>query len=179
MNVKFKLEVLRASCSVKVTVKIKVTGTITDDQKSGWKTAIENKWNGKAKLLCPDPACKAACPDGYSVSFEVQWVNSGEHYVVEANSAPADGVRSVTPDISHWGVNDTIDITHEFGHMLGAPEEYFTTDGVDYTVDGVGFRAPGAGVMNNPAGNPLVRNYKLIQKHAAAVMGVSCTTQAV
>lgn len=172
-TVKFKLEALRESCSVKVTVKIKVTGTITDAQKTGWKSAIETKWSNKVKLLCPDPACREACPDGYGVSFVVEFVASGEHYVVKANNDPPDGVRSVTPDMGKWGVDDTIDITHEFGHMLGAPEQYNTINGVPY---GAG-RQAGKGVMNNPDGDPEKHNYELIRKHAAAVMGVSCTTE--
>lgn len=172
-TVKFKLEALRASCSVKVTVKIKVTGTITDAQKNGWKSAIETKWNNKVKLLCSDPACKEACPGGYAVSFVVEYVTSGEHYVVKANNDPPDGVRSVTPDMGKWGVDDTVDVTHEFGHMLGAPEQYHTING---TVYGAG-RQAGKGVMNNPAGDPEKHNYELIRKHAAAVMGVNCTTE--
>jgi hypothetical protein len=176
---KFTLAASRSPCSVKVTVKIKVTGAITAAQKAAWKSAIESKWNGKAKLVCPDPACTAACPSGYPVSVEVQYVDAGEHYTVAANSAAATATKSVTPDMGTWGVNDTVDVTHEFGHMLGAPEEYFTTNGTDFTAGGTqpGFRAPGAGVMNNPAGDPLPRNYDLIRQEAASAMGVSCTAQ--
>jgi hypothetical protein len=176
---KFTLQVSRTPCTVHVTVKIKVTGTISATQKSAWKSSIESKWNGKAKLMCPDPACATACPSGYKIIVEVQFVTSGEHYVVAANSAAAGGSRSVTPDMGTWGVNDTVDVTHEFGHMLGAPEEYFTTNGVDYTSGGTkpGFRAPGAGVMNNPAGAPLPGNYDLIRQEAGRVMGVTCTAQ--
>ncbi len=80
-----------------------------------------------------------------------------------------------------WGVDDTTDITHEFGHMLGCPEEYFTTDGTDYTAGGTksGFRDAVGGIMNNPSNDPKPANYKLIRENAAAAMGVACTVEAV
>jgi hypothetical protein len=58
--------------------------------------------------------------------------------------------------------------------MLGCPEEYFTTNGVDYTQGGrkQGFRDPGGGVMNNPAGPALARNFEFIRKQAAGLRGV-------
>ena len=180
---KFTLEASRASCSVKAIVKIKVSGTITDAQKSAWKSTIEGKWNGKAKLVCPDPSCTAACPGGYPITIEVRFVDSGEHYTVTANQPTStEGGRSGlggTTSMTGWGVNDTIDITHEFGHMLGNPEEYFTTNGVDYTAGGTksGFRDPDGGIMNNPAKDPKPSNYELIRQQAAAAMCVSCTTQ--
>lgn len=179
---KFTLVASRNPCSITVTVKIKVTGTITTAQKNAWKSAIEGKWNGKAKLVCPDPTCAAACPSGYPISVVVQYVTSGEHQAVAANTPGSGGTEGLggTNSMNGWGVNDTVDVTHEFGHMLGSPEEYFTTNGVDYTHGGTtrGFRDSGAGIMNNPAGDPLPRNYDLIRREAAAAMGVSCTVQA-
>lgn len=183
---KFTLTVERSTCKITATIKIKVTGTITAGQKSAWKSAIEAKWNNKVKLVCPDTICPGACTDGYVVAVEVLYVDSGEHYSVRANTPGAtEGGRSGlggTTSMTGWGVNDTVDITHEFGHMLGAKEEYFTTDGVDYTEGGTkrGFRDPGAGIMNNPSGDPLPRNYDLIRQKAATVMGTgaSCTTEA-
>jgi hypothetical protein len=38
--------------------------------------------------------------------------------------------------MTDWGTADRTDITHEFGHMLGNAEEYFTTNGTDYTAGG-------------------------------------------
>ena len=174
---KFTLNASRNPCSVKVTVKIKVTGTITAPQKTAWKNAIETKWNNKAKLVCPDPACAAACPGGYPISFDVQFVNSGEHFVVNANNSPPTPGRSVTPDMGTWGVNDTVDITHEFGHMIGNTEEYFTINGHQFTAPNDPARTPGGTVMNNPSGDPALRNYDVVRQEANAAMGLSCTTQ--
>ena len=182
----FTVQASRSPCSVTVTVKIKVTGTITAAQKSAWKSAIEGKWNRKAKLMCPDPSCAAACPGGYPIYVQLQYVASGEHYAVVANTPTAGATQTGTHGLGGtlsmkvWGVNDTTDVTHEFGHMLGNVEEYFTTNGVDYSDGGHkrGFRDPGGGIMNNPANNPLPKNYSLIAKAAGTAMGVTCTPQA-
>jgi hypothetical protein len=58
--------------------------------------------------------------------------------------------------------------------MLGNPEEYFTTNGKDYTDGGKkqGFRDPGAGVMNNPDGPALESNFDQIRQSAARSLGV-------
>src|SRR5262249_59343419 len=78
-----------------------------------------------------------------------------------------------TTSMVGWGTADTEDITHEFGHMLGCPEEYFTTNGVNFVPrGGQGFRDPGAGVMNNPAGRALARNFEVIRQEAATLRGV-------
>jgi hypothetical protein len=182
---KFTVTADRPGCTVKVTVKIKVTGTITDDQKAAWKSAVETKWNGKVKLLCPDSRCPAACAAGYPVSIELKYVDSGEHYEVTANAADADADGRAglggTTSMTGWGVADTIDITHEFGHMLGNPEHYFTTNGTDYSNGGTkqGFRDADGDIMNNPANDPTAVDYTLVSTKAAAAIGggTSCTAQ--
>ncbi len=170
-HAKFTVVVSRNPCAVKVIVKLKVTGAITAGQKAAWKSAIENKWNGKVKLYCEDADCANACPDGYPVTFSIEYVNRGEHQTVAAVAS--------TLDMGNWGVNDTTDVTHEFGHMMGNPEEYFTTNGVNYavTVNGVfyPFRSPNGTVMNNPANNPVARHYNVIREEAAKAMGISCS----
>jgi hypothetical protein len=79
-----------------------------------------------------------------------------------------------TTSMTDWGTGDTTDVTHEFGHMLGNPEEYFTTNGVDYTNGGSrrGFRDQGGGIMNNPADVPFERHYDTIKQNAAEMLGV-------
>src|SRR6266404_5430023 len=181
---KFRVEPSRSPCGVKVIMKLKVTGTVTDAQKAAWKSACEGKWSGKVKLKCPDPACTEACPGGYPVTVEIQWVDSGEHYTITANAAAAtEGGRSGiggTTSMTGWGVGDTTDVTHEFGHMLGNPEEYFTTDGTDYTAGGTkdGFRDADGGIMNNPSKDPKPNNFDAIKKAAASAMGSTCTVEA-
>ena len=168
---KFTVVVTRAPCAIKVIVKLKVTGAITNDQKSAWKSAIESKWNDRITLYCPDAGCAKACPDGYPVSVSIEYVTSGQHQTVIASPE--------TIDMAIWGTNDTVDVTHEFGHMLGNPEEYYTTNGTNYatTVDGAYYpaRSPNGSVMNNPANDPEPRHYDLIRQEAGKAMKIDCS----
>ncbi|MCC6537911.1 MAG: hypothetical protein IT162_10200 [Bryobacterales bacterium] len=179
---KYTLVADKQNCTVKVTMKLKVTGTVTAEQKAAWKSAIESKWNGKAYLCCT--GCN--CPRGLPITVTVEYVDSGEHYPITAQTPGAtEGGRAGlggTTSMTGWGVDDTVDITHEFGHMLGCPEEYYTTDGIDYTEGGTKLpvRDPSGGIMNNPANNPLPRNYEGIKSEAEAAMGgASCAARGV
>lgn len=184
---KYMLTVRRSACSVLLTMRLKVAGAaITDAQKAAWKAAIEGKWNGKARFVCPDRRCVGACGAGYPVTIEVTYVAANEHYVVTANNpGAASGGRAGlggTTSMTGWGVDDTVDITHEFGHMIGAPEEYFTTDGFDYRFGDPnvrGFRDPGGGNMNNPANDPASRNFRKICEQTALIFGrgMACTIE--
>jgi hypothetical protein len=176
---KFKLDVDKKNCTVTATVRIKVNGTVTEAQKTAWQTAIQNKWNNKVRFTCSGTSCK-----GFAVSVAVQYVTSGQDYTVNAQTPGAsDGGRSGlggTTGMTGWGVNDTTDTTHEFGHMLGNVEEYFTTNGVDYSDGGkkLPFRDPHGGIMNNPANDPLPANYDTIRQQTAKALGkgTTCTT---
>ena len=167
-NAKFTVIVTRNPCAVKVIVKLKVTGSITAAQKAAWKSAIEAKWNGKMTLYCPDENCAKACPDGYPVTCSIEYVNSGQDQTVVATTAP-------TKDMKFWGRNDTVDVTHEFGHMLGNPEEYYTTNGVNWAIPNFPAYNPNGSVMNNPNNDPAPRHYELIRKQAGAAMGIECS----
>lgn len=177
---KYQLVVDPAACTVAVNVRIKVTGTVTEAQKAAWKSAIERKWSNRAVFCCT--GCH--CPRGMPVTVSVVYVDSGEDYTVEAQTpgATTDGRAGLggTTGMTGWGVDDTVDVTHEFGHMLGNPEEYFTTNGHDYSNGGAqtGFRDPGGGVMNNPANNPLASNYDPIRSEVESSLGsASCSTR--
>jgi hypothetical protein len=84
-------------------------------------------------------------------------------------------VGGSTTNMGNWGANDTVDVGHEFGHMLGALDEYFTVDGVNW---GAG-RQPGGSIMNNPANNPATRHYNLVRDTVNTLLGSTCTTRAV
>jgi len=175
---KFTLVVNRSECTVRVGVKLKVRGTITGDQTAQWRSSIEGAWNNRAKLICTDPSCPQACTNGYRMVVAVQYVTSGEHhYRIRAQNPGADsGGRAGlggTTSMTRWGVNDTVDIVHEFGHMLGNCDEYHTTNGVDYTYGGTvqGFRDPEGGVMNNPANPPNANNFDFIARQVQELIG--------
>src|SRR6266567_781118 len=134
-------------CLVTATVRVRLTGTVTADQQTAWETAIEAAWSNIFKLCCP--CC--CCGGGYTIFSDIQFVTSGEHQVVNVGTS--------TSNMGNWGASDTVDVRHEFGHMLGALDEYFTVDGVNW---GAGRQATGS-IMNNPANPPEARHYDLIR----------------
>jgi hypothetical protein len=162
-HARFHVTVDEANCRVTVTLRIRINGAITAAQQAAWETAIENAWSNRFKLSC---RC-CCCTGGYTIVVDVQFVASGEHQVV--NVGPS------TTNMGNWSAADTVDIRHEFGHMLGNPEEYFTVDGVDYN----GARRADGNIMNNPANDPVAKHYDLVRAAAAQLLGTSCSTKAV
>jgi hypothetical protein len=160
---RFHVRVDEAACRVTATVRLRLVGTITAAQQTAWETAIQNAWSNIFKLCCRCCCCSA----GYTIVIDIQFVTSGEHHVVNVGTS--------TTNMTNWGAADTVDISHEVGHMLGALDEYFTVNGV---VWGPG-RQPTGAIMNNPANPPVDRHYDLVRAHAAALLGSNCTTKAV
>lgn len=158
---RFLLTLDTPNCTAHVLVRVRLVGTITAAQRSAWESAIEAAWNSRFKLCARRSCC---CTDGFRIQTDIQFVTSGEHQVVNVGAS--------TTNMGNWGANDTIDVSHEFGHMLGALDEYFTVNGVDW---GPGRQATGA-IMNNPANPPAARHYECIRQGANAMSGTTHTT---
>lgn len=170
-----------------LTVVMRLHTTADPAVQSAWESAIESKWGGRFFLAVTDSTGAVSC---FAITVDVQWVDdpANAHYTITPNaaSATAGGRAGLggTTSMTDWGTADTVDVTHEFGHMLGNAEEYFTTNGVDFTQGGArrGFRDPGGGVMNNPTENPEPRHYESVRLEAATLLGVrpaDCTVTAV
>jgi len=168
-------------------VVVRLHSTASAGQKRAWERAIRRKWSDKfAFCVLRDrpvairPGVTDDLEEMYPIRIKIRWVDDVRraHYVIRANAPGAlEGGRAGqggTTSMTGWGTADTVDITHEFGHILGCPEEYFTTNGVDYTYGGrrQGFRDRRGGVMNNPAGPALARNFDVIRREAARLRGV-------
>lgn len=169
-NSRFLLSLDQPKCRITVTVRIRLTGNaITAGQRTAWKNAIEAKWSNTFKLCCLEGCCRGCCSGGYTIAVDVQFVASSEHQVV--------AVGPSTLNMGNWSATDTVDVTHEFGHMLGNPDEYFTVNGTDY---GPGRQANG-NIMNNPANTPIARHFDLIKTQAQTLIGagVTCTVKSV
>ncbi len=175
---KFHTYANQATQTVVATINIHTVGTA--ENKAAWKQAVEAKWSNQVGMDVNPPDGQEGPPQHYNVRVVCNFVDDAgaADYEVKANSPGAnEGGRAGiggTTSMTGWGTNDTTDVTHEFGHMLGNPEEYFTTNGHDYTNGGTrqGFRDPGAGIMNNPAGPALATNYDSIRQSAARAIGV-------
>jgi hypothetical protein len=170
----------------KLEVIVRLKSSASDAVKTAWENAIVAKWDNKfAFCVLRDrpitirPGVVDRYAEMYPIRIVIAWVDNATDadYVVTANAADAtEGGRAGqggTTSMTGWGTADTQDMTHEFGHMLGCPEEYFTTNGVDYATGGArGYRDEGAGVMNNPAGAALARNFDVIRQEAAPLRDV-------
>jgi len=158
---RFLMSVEEPQSRVRATIRVRLVGTITAAQRAAWEAAIEAVWNNRFKLC---DGCWCCFPDGAECVCDIQFVSSGEHQVVNVGTS--------TTNMGNWGANDTIDISHEFGHMLGALDEYFTVNGIAW---GAG-RQPTGDIMNNPANPPAARHYETIRAASASLVGRTLTT---
>ena len=160
---RFRVVVDQPNCRVTVTIRVRLVGNITAAQRTAWENAIEAAWSNIFKSCC---FC-CCCSNGYTFVANIQFVNNNEHQVVNVGNS--------TTNMGNWGRNDTTAISHEFGHMLGALDEYYTVDG---TAWGLPFQV-GAGIMNNPNEGPLARHYALVEQAVEAALGTTCSTRPV
>ncbi|MEO1469865.1 MAG: hypothetical protein AAFV86_12470 [Pseudomonadota bacterium] len=94
-----------------------ISATEQQTLRDTWQTGIEQKWSNRFRC-CDGNDCSDAC----LLQFRVQWVTSNQHHRVRVRRGPG---RS---NMTLWDTNDTGDVaSHEFGHMLGHPDEYNDT----------------------------------------------------
>lgn len=143
----FTLDV--SDTEVRVSVRVAIPGA-ADWALSRWERSIEKKWNGVAKFEIAGRRLP--------VVADVQWVTPGttEQHSVEL-------VEGRTADEGHWCECDPVGVTHEFGHMLGNKDEYFTVDGVDYT--------HGHGVMHDSTQKVEKRHYEFVRAQVQKALG--------
>ena len=101
-----------------VTVRIQlnpdpaVTAAALTALQATWRNGIIATWSSRFNCGAPNGGRQA-------ITFDVQWVGSNAHHVVRVQAGPARSNMGV------WDTQDTGDVAaHEFGHMLGHPDEY-------------------------------------------------------
>jgi len=81
---------------------------------STWRSGIESAWSNRFGC-CDTPGCNCKC----MLTFEVQWVVTSEHHVVRVVNG------SGRSNMGTWFTNlGGSGAAHEFGHMVGHPDEY-------------------------------------------------------
>jgi hypothetical protein len=91
-----------------------VTGPEMDDLRDRWRDGIVEKWSNQF-ACCTAPECATR----RNLTFEVLWDAPTPHHTVRVRRGPARSNQST------WDTEDTGDVaSHEFGHMLGHPDEY-------------------------------------------------------
>lgn len=102
------------SVRIKLVPDAGITAATMTTLRNTWKNGIENKWSNRFGC-CTNPGCVGRC----NLTFSVEWVASNEHHAVRVRPGPA------TSNMTTWDTSDTGDVaSHEFGHMLGHPDEY-------------------------------------------------------
>lgn len=137
---------------------------------SNWKTHCESTWN-----------CAVIYVGGrkYDLLFNLIWVMPGDpgpYYEIKIHQPPpvagaapasvsraqqlaaAQKARGGTPNLAEWGADDRQAIAHEFGHMIGNPDEYLCTGftGLAASWDASVYNKPAFttdSIMNNTAEN--------------------------
>ncbi|HEU5003830.1 MAG TPA: DUF4157 domain-containing protein [Actinomycetota bacterium] len=121
-TVSFSLE--RTSRELRVLVRILLvkkppaTGTYypSDAKMTQWRGGIQQAWNGRFTATNGTTHL-----DVVFVPMFVHDVAEGPDYTVEVD----DGTAYQRADVTHWWVGDSADtVAHEFGHMVGNPDEY-------------------------------------------------------
>ena len=163
-HARFQIRLEEAPCRVVLILRIRLSGTITDAERSAWESSIESAWANRFKS-CADLGC---CASGLPITFDLQYVTSGEHHVVVVHP-------TTTLSMNTWGATDATDVRHEVGHMLGNKEEYFTVDGVSYGPA----RQPAGNIMNNPANFPAGAHYWLAQEAINSLLGETGSVKAI
>jgi hypothetical protein len=101
---------------IRVRIRLNPDSTVTaatmDTLRTRWRDGIQQTWSDRWAL---GRSGEFTCP----IRVEVQWVTSGQHHTVRVRPGPE---RS---NVSTWDTEDTGGVAaHEFGHMLGHPDEY-------------------------------------------------------
>ncbi len=114
---------LSERCALRISVRIRLVpfqGSVTPEEleelKVFWEREIEQRWSDQYILerVGGDCECKA-----YRVIVNVDFVDEDEHHLVEVVGA------SIHTNAATWDVEDgPRTVSHEFGHLLGFPDEY-------------------------------------------------------
>ena len=80
--------------------------------RTAWENRIESTWSNRWSIGRPG---EGTCP----ITIDVQWVTSNAHHTVRVRMGPGQTVMTL------WDTEDSGAVAaHEFGHMIGNPDEY-------------------------------------------------------
>jgi hypothetical protein len=93
-----------------------ITAATITTLRTAWENGIETTWNNRWAI---GRAGERPCP----LEFDVLWVTNGAHHNVRVRPGPAQS------NMTTWDTQDSGAVSaHEFGHMLGNPDEYTDTN---------------------------------------------------
>lgn len=143
---------------------------LTDQVRLNWSSRILERWKGGTFVIKDE---QGEDLQTFLIQFALDYVGNPSLtknvvFAVETTdaSAPPDG----TVNTMYWGVNDGgvtgAAISHEFGHLLGNPDEYNRVWFNGYTVTNNG------GIMHDETnGHPKAGHFYLIARHVQQALG--------
>ncbi len=188
----FTLTERRKTLEVVVRIKPTIATALGGDARNfrgTWNTHVASAWKG-AKLRVGTDLLDIDCRlDFVDNSFP------GDCYEVDVANPPPPpippdwkarvakqkevtvGGEVGTPHMGQWGASDRAAVAHEFGHMLGCPDEYYTTEYQHMAMPGgiynqVPFTTDS--LMNNtgPRGRIFPRHYSVIKSQYEQWLGL-------
>lgn len=192
LNVRLKMRLLGEILQVKAQVNpVPKDGTVVlpATMRSEFRTHIRSAWN------------IATLVDGgqrFPIDIDIEWVDVGGYELQIANPPPKAVMAATmgpmskqqheaarkkesarlmenTINMGEWAWSDRVGILHEFGHMIGNPDEYSVTafDKLGQSYDASIHNAPSystPSIMNNPseAGRIHARHFEFIRQEYEA-----------
>lgn len=180
-HARFHLRLAPKACKAVVGIRIRYTVDTSDAfvvenlNLDSIRDLIYARWDDQFVICASDPCC----PCGYRIRLELEFVDETYTGFVHQDVR----FQSDTDHIRAWSVAGT-NVPHEFGHMLGPPDEYCTVTGTNWCAPNQGgavWCAPNQGgtIMNTNASNPVPHHFDLIRRKAEELLGCPCQVVAV
>ncbi|MGH7935267.1 MAG: hypothetical protein ACREQN_19160 [Candidatus Binataceae bacterium] len=143
--------ILTVTPIIRYKAKADATGTIpSKSELDNWKRTICGAWNNAVLVIAAGGGNPTKRLD---IQFDIRWVtgwdsaSAANSYKIQCTNLALptpppgagwqtrkqfaemtlDGSTMGTPNMEEWGVNDKQAVVHEFGHVLGNPDEYGVT----------------------------------------------------
>jgi hypothetical protein len=171
INWKVRMDLVGRGSAVEAIVHVKPVisdQTLLDDVQQFWKLHVERAWNvatildGKSRFdLRFRLNFTSSITDAYTVNVENPPPDADTFVRARPHLHPRNA-RSVhasvnTRNMANWARTDSRAVVHEFGHMIGCPDEYWVTEhrGFGHVFDGGTYNQEPQtmpSVMNNTGG---------------------------
>lgn len=132
-----------------------ITASEVSHVKQQLEFGIQGYWNRTFLLVVDDPACAQTV---LPIEYRPDWVTSGEHRVMAIHRTwPREYVLQTVVNV---GLDtSSLVFAHEFGHLIGKPDEYSYANGVSQKVrytkpDGTQGDAITVGRVDGPSVSP-------------------------
>lgn len=171
--------VKRGTC---IEAKVRVAGDMVDHrtnpsrrlpipaaEKSAFRTHILSAWN-IATVIAKEPNKNRY----YDLMFDLEWVDPSDPvpmYTIEVHRLHRN--QSIRDNMRDWTFGNREACIHEFGHMIGCPDEYNTVEvqGFGHIIEDLAMYSQAGyttnSIMNNPGPQGRIhdRHFRFVERH--------------